>query len=94
MEKPDAAKGSESKYDPDSRSPGKHDTRSTIEDELDLEVIVILKDVEKSSANFIDDVWKSVVSHIGAVKLLSYLGHIFSLSLDFQTLMWQPVFTE
>ena len=45
-------------------------------------------------ANFIDDVWKSVVSHIGAVKLLSYLGHIFSLSLDFQTLMWQLVFTE
>ena len=73
---------------------GNMTTRSTIEDELDLEVIVILKDVEKSSANLIDDVWKSVVSHIGAVKLVSYLGHIFSLSLDFQTLMWQLVFTE
>ena len=72
----------------------KHDTRSTIEDELDLEVIAILKDVEKSSANFIDDVWKSVVSHIGAVKLVSYLGHIFLLSLNFQTLMRQLVFTE
>ena len=65
-----------------------------LQDELDLEILAVLNDIEKSSVNFIDDACKSAVSHIGAVKLLSYLGQIFASSLNFQTLMWQLVLTE
>ena len=54
----------------------------------------MLNDIEKSTTNFIDDACKSVVAHIGAVKLLSYLGQICASSLYFQTSMWQLILTE
>ena len=65
-----------------------------LQDELDLKILAVLNDIEKSSTNFIDDACKSVVSHIRAVELLSDLGQVFALSLNFQTLMWQLVLME
>ena len=86
---PNTSKDPETKDDPTSRA-----ACAMIVGGLDPDIVAILKDVEKSIAHFIDDVCKSVLSHIGANELLSYLRHIFLSSLNFQTSMWQMVLTE
>ena len=83
-----------SQDNPNSGSPGKSDTWPMIQDELDLETLAVLNDIEKSSTNFIDDACKSIVSHIRTIELLSYLGQIFALSLNFKTSIWQLVLME
>ena len=72
--KSSVSKELDSQDNSNSGSPGKSDAQPMIQDELDLEILAVLCDIEKSSANFIDDACKSVVSHIGAIKLLSSLG--------------------
>ena len=58
------------------------------------EIIDIMKDVEMSVRTYVQAMTKVVAKHLGGVKMTAYLGHIFSMGLNFQTSMWQLVMTE
>ena len=59
-----------------------------------IEVTSIMEDVESSVGKYIQEMMKTVLQYLGGVKMMSYLGHIFSTRLNFQMSMWQLVMTE
>ena len=71
------------------------DTAPTNEDNpFPEEIMSIMKDVESSMGRYMQVMTKAVAEHLGGVEVTSYLGHIFSIGLNFQTSMWQLVMTE
>ena len=58
------------------------------------EVISIMKDVKASVGMYVQAMRKVEAKHLGRVKVMAFLGHIFSTGLNFQTSMWQLVMTE
>ena len=59
-----------------------------------IEVTSIMEDVELSVGKYIQEMTKTVLQYLGGVKMMSYLGQIFSTGLNFQMSMWQLVMTE
>ena len=64
------------------------------EDPFQAEIPNIMMDVEESVAKYADEMAKKVLEYTGGADISSYLGHIFSTGLNFQTLMWQLVTFE
>ena len=54
-----------------------------------VEVTTIMEDVELSVQRYVQEMTKTVLQYLGGVEMTSYLGHIFSTGLNFQTSMWQ-----
>ena len=52
------------------------------------DVMSIMKDVESSVGRNVQVMTKVVAEHLGGVEVTAYLGHIFSMGLNFQTSMW------
>ena len=59
-----------------------------------VEITAIMEDVESSVQWYIQEMIKTVLQCLGGVEMTSYLGHIFTTKLNFQTSMWQLVMTE
>ena len=53
-----------------------------------------MADVKESVNKYADEMAKKVLEHTGGADISSYLGHIFSTGLNFQTSMWQLVTFE
>ena len=64
------------------------------EDADDPEIPNIMTDVEGSVTKYANEMAKKVLEHTGGADISSYLGHIFSTGLNFQTSMWQLVTPE
>ena len=65
-----------------------------VEDPFLAEIPNIMTDVEDSVTEYADEMVKKVLEHTGGADISSYLGHIFSTGLNFQTSMWQLVTLE
>ena len=63
-------------------------------DPFQEEIPNIMADVERSVTKYADEMAKEVLEHTGGADISSYLGHIFSTRLNFQTSMWQLVTLE
>ena len=66
----------------------------TSDDPFQAEIPNIMTDVEESVAKYADEMAKKVLEYTGGADISSYLGHIFSTGLNFQTSMWQLVTFE
>ena len=64
------------------------------EDPFQVQIPDIMTDVEESVTKYADEMAKKVLEHTGGADISSYLGHIFSTGLNFQTSMWQLVTFE
>ena len=64
------------------------------DDPFQEEIPNIMTDVERSVTKYADEMAKKVLEHTGGADISSYLGHIFSTGLNFQTSMWQLVTLE
>ena len=64
------------------------------DDPFQAEIPNIMTDVEESITKYADEMAKEVLEYTGGADILSYLGHIFSTGLNFQTSMWQLVTFE
>ena len=64
------------------------------DDPFQEEIPNIMTDVERSVTKYADEMAKKVLEHTGGAHISSYLGHIFSTGLNFQTSMWQLVTLE
>ena len=64
------------------------------DDPFHAEIPNIMTDVEESVTKYAHEMAKKVLELTGGVDILSYLGHIFSTGLNFQTSMWQLVTFE
>ena len=64
------------------------------DDPFQVEIPNIMTDVEESIANYGDEMARKVLEYTGGADISSYLGHIFSTGLNFQTSMWQLVTFE
>ena len=64
------------------------------DDPFQAEIPNIMTDVEESVAKYADEMAKKVLEYTGGADISSYLGHIFSTGLNFQTSMWQLVTFE
>ena len=64
------------------------------DDPLLAEIPGIMTDVEESVAKYADEMAMKVLEYTGGADITSYLGHIFSTGLNFQTSMWQLVTFE
>ena len=53
-----------------------------------------MTDVEESVNKYANEMAKKVLEYTGGADISSYLGHIFSTSLNFQTSMWQFITFE
>ena len=62
-----------------------------IEDPFLAEIPNIMTDVKDSVAKYADEMAKKVLEYTGGANISSYLGHIFSTGLNFQTSMWQLI---
>ena len=49
------------------------------------EIVSTMKDVESSVGKYMQAMMKVVAKHLGGVEVMSYLGDLFSISLNFQT---------
>ena len=58
------------------------------------EIMSIMKYVMSSVGRYMHAKTKVVAKHLGGVEVMVYLGHIFNMRLNFQTLMWQLVMTD
>ena len=58
------------------------------------EIPNIMTDVEESITRYADEMAKKVLEYTRGADISSYLGHIFSTGLNFQTSMWQLVTFE
>ena len=65
-----------------------------IEDPFLVEIPNIMTDMEDSVTQYADEMVKKVLEHTEGADISSYLGHIFSTGLNFQTSMWQLVTLE
>ena len=65
-----------------------------VEDPFLAEIPNIMTDVEDSVTKYADEMAKKVLKHTGGADISSYLGHIFSTGLNFQTSMWQLITLE
>ena len=63
-------------------------------DPFQAEIPNIMTDVEKSVEKYANEMAKKVLEYTGGADISSYLGHIFSTGLNFQTSMWQLVTFE
>ena len=63
-------------------------------DPFQAEIPNIMADVEKSVTEYANEMAKKVLEYTGGADISSYLGHIFSTGLNFQTSMWQLVTFE
>ena len=59
-----------------------------------VEVATIMEDVVSSVQRYVQEVAQMVLQTLGRVEMKSYLSHIFSTGLNFQTSMWQLVMME
>ena len=59
-----------------------------------IEVASIMEDVELLVGKYVHEMMMTVLWYMGGVEITSYLGHIFSTRLNFQTSMWQLILTE
>ena len=64
------------------------------DDLFQAEIPKIMTDIEESVAKYADEMAKKVLEYTGGADISSYLGHIFSTGLNFQTSMWQLVTFE
>ena len=64
------------------------------DDPFQAEIPNIMTDVEESITKYADEMAKKVLEYTGGADISSYLGHIFSTGLNFQTSMWQLVTFE
>ena len=64
------------------------------DDPFQAEIPNIITDVEESVAKYADEMAKKVLEYTGGADISSYLGHIFSTGLNFQTSMWQLITFE
>ena len=64
------------------------------DDPFQAEIPNIMTDVEGSVTKYADEMAKKVLEHMGGADISSYLGHIFSTGLNFQTLMRQLITLE
>ena len=58
------------------------------------EIMSIMKGVESSVGRYVHVMTKVVAEHLGGVEVMAYLGHIFSMVLNFQMSMWQLVMMD
>ena len=63
-------------------------------DSYQTKITDIMTDVEKSVEEYANEMAKKVLELTGGADISSYLGHIFSTGLNFQTSMWQLVTFE
>ena len=64
------------------------------DDPFQAEIPNIMADVEESINKYADEMAKNVLEYTGGADISSYLGHIFSTGLNFQTSMWQLITFE
>ena len=64
------------------------------DDPFQVEIPNIMTDIEGSVAKYADEMAKKVLEYTGGADIFSYLGHIFSTGLNFQTSMWQLITLE
>ena len=64
------------------------------DDPFQAEIPNIMTDVEESITKYTDEMVKKVLEYTGGADISSYLGHIFSTRLNFQSSMWQLVTFE
>ena len=63
-------------------------------DPFQAEIPNIMTDVEDSVEEYANEMAKKVLELTGGADISSYLGHIFSTGINFQTSMWQLVTFE
>ena len=64
------------------------------DDPFQAEIPNIMTDIEESVTKYADEMAMKVLEYTGGADISSYLGHIFSTGLNFQTSMWQLVTFE
>ena len=64
------------------------------DDPFQVEIPNIMTDIEESITKYADEMAKKVLEYTAGADISSYLGHIFSTGLNFQTSMWQLVTFE
>ena len=58
------------------------------------EIMSIMKNVKSSMGRYMQEMMRVVAKHLGGVEVTAYLGHIFSMGLNFQMSMWQLVMMD
>ena len=91
--KPDGSKSDESKPDACGEGPSQSNGLDVVDPFLQL-LPNIMIDVKESVTRYSNELTEKVLEHAGGADITSYLGHIFSTGLNFQTSMWQLLMSE